>query len=96
MNIEDIIITGLGLVSIAIAQEHLFTFMLSSCFTARNLVKEKGDSSEVMIDLWIAVGLSEIIGIITSVILKNIWLLIFSVVFPLVLTAIYMIRGKLI
>ncbi|MEW5761395.1 MAG: hypothetical protein AB1779_11590, partial [Candidatus Thermoplasmatota archaeon] len=59
-------------------------------------VKEKGDSNEVMIDLWVAVGLSEIIGIITSIILKNIWLLIFSVVFPLVLTAIYMIRGKLI
>ena len=50
--------TGLGIGLTSIFESQIFPFMLSSTFTARTIVQEKGEVDEVKKDIWIAVGFS--------------------------------------
>ena len=49
---------AVGILGSFIADEHIYTFMLSSPFTARNIVKQVGDEEKVKQDLAISLGLS--------------------------------------
>jgi len=88
-------LTGIGIITTAIAQEHIFTFMLSSCLTARTIAKEKNQIDEVKRDLNISLALSLGIGVLTAILLKNINVFIFSVVFSFLLYEIYKVRGEI-
>ncbi len=78
-----------------IAEEHIFTFMLSSCFTARNLVKEKGDVENVKRDLEISLWLSIAISLILSYAFKSAATAIAGFLFGILLYYIYAKRGEL-
>ena len=72
--------------------------MLSSAFTARTVVKEKGQDAEVRTDLWIALGLSVAASIIAGVLTNGTvgkYVTIAGIVFGFVLTELYLWRGEL-
>lgn len=87
--------TAIGIGLVAIAEEHIFTFMLSSCMTGRTIVKEKGQVEEVKKDLLISVGLSMAIGLIIAGALKDRTVTIFAVAFSILLYAIYTWRAEI-
>lgn len=87
--------TALGIGILALAEEHLFTFLLSSPFTARNIVKEKHDGKKVMEDLLISFSLSIAFTILLFALTKNLAILIFGIIFAIILTVIYAMRGEL-
>jgi hypothetical protein len=78
-----------------ISEEHIFTFLLSSPFTARTLVKEKGDVEAVQFDLKLSLILSIAISLILSYIFKSESTAIFGAAFGFLLYYIYAIRGVL-
>lgn len=87
--------TAIGIGILAIAEEHLFTFLLSSPFTARNIVKEKNDTKMVMEDLLISFSLSIAFTILLFALTKNLAILIFGIAFAILLMVIYDVRGEL-
>ena len=86
---------AIGIAIAALGEEHLMTFMLSSPFTARNIVQEKGDVDEVKTDLNISLGLSIGFGLFIGAILGSKATSIFGIVFGVVLYEIYKTRGNL-
>jgi len=84
---------GVGLV--AIGEEHIFTFMLSSPFTARNLVVQQGDIEGVKTDLKVAVGLGVGFTALMAILLKSGWTALFGVAFGVLLYEVYKARGNL-
>lgn len=87
--------TAIGIGFTALAEEHIFTFMLSSPFTARNLVKEKQDEKEVRTDLYIALALSVGFSLLMAYLLQDFPTLIFGVILGLLMFYIYEERGRL-
>jgi hypothetical protein len=78
-----------------IAEEHIFTYLLSSPFTTRNLVKEKGDVNEVKKDLLLSLILSFALAIILGAFFKSKATAISGALFGLLLYYIYAWRGEL-
>lgn len=78
-----------------VAEEHIFTYLLSSPFTARNLVVERDDveavKKDLMLSLILSFGLSFIIGSLT----KQIEVILFGVAFGFLLYYVYAWRGEL-
>ncbi|MEM3423579.1 MAG: hypothetical protein QXE51_03345 [Nitrososphaeria archaeon] len=92
MKFEDAV--GIGFTFIA--EEHIFTYLLSSPFTARNLVREKGDVEEVKKDLLLSLILSILLTIIFAAILKSKAVAAAGLLFGLLLYYVYAKRGELI
>ncbi len=88
--------TALGIGLTAIATSQLYTFMLSSPFTARTIVREKGEIEDVKTDLLIAFGTSVAFGVLMGAILEDVWTVIFAVVLNVITYWIYADRGDLI
>lgn len=86
---------AIGIAVVALGEEHLMTFMLSSPFTARNIVAEKGDLEGVKTDLNIALALSIAFGIGIGFLLQSKWTTIFGAGFGWLLYEIYKTRGNL-
>ena len=86
---------AIGIAIVALGEEHLMTFMLSSPFTARNIAADKGDIEGVKTDANIALGLSIAFGVGIGTILKSTYTSIFGIAFGILLYEIYMIRGNL-
>jgi len=86
---------ALGIAMAAIGEEHLFTFMLSSPFTARNIVRDTGDVAGVQEDLQISLYLAIGFSLLTGVLLKSKWTALFGSAFGLMLYQIYKTRGNL-
>jgi Ca2+/Na+ antiporter len=78
-----------------ISEEHIFTFMLSSAFTARNMVKEKGDIEGVKKDLYISLILSIATSILLAYFFQSWAVAIAGCLFALLLYYIYVKRGEL-
>jgi hypothetical protein len=91
MELKD----AIGVAVAWISEEHIFTFMLSSTFTARNIVKEKGDEEEVRKDLYISLGLSILTSLILGALFKSTITFIAGFLFGLLLYYIYKVRGRL-
>ena len=87
--------TAVGIGLTFIAEEHIFTYLLSSPFTARNLVREKGDVSEVRKDLQISVGLSVGLSLAMAYLFKSGWVAMAGLAFGCMLYYIYLKRGEL-
>lgn len=91
-------IAGLSVLIIFLLESSIFPFMLSSAFTARTVVQEKGQEEEVRIDLWIALGLSVAASIVAGVLTNGKvgkYVTVAGIVFGLVLTELYLWRGNL-
>lgn len=86
---------AIGIAVAALGEEHLMTFMLSSPFTARNIVQEKGDVEEVKKDLQISLALSVGFGLFTGYLLGSKLTAIFGIGFGILLYQIYKTRGSL-
>jgi Flp pilus assembly protein TadB len=91
MKLEDAV--GIGLTFIG--EEHIFTFMLSSPFTARNLVREKGDVTEVKKDLQISIGISIALSLVMAYLFQSTWVAVAGFAFGCMLYWIYAKRGEL-
>ncbi len=91
-------IAGLSVLIIFLLESSIFPFMLSSTFTARTVVKEKGQQEEVKTDLWIALGLSIAASIVAGLLTRGRvgkYVTIAGIVFGFVLTELYLWRGDL-
>jgi hypothetical protein len=88
--------TGLGIALSFVLSSQLYPFMLSSAFTARSIVKEKSQTSEVKTDMLWAFGLSVISTGVIAYYLGNDWK-IFAVgsIFAFALLSIYSYRGDI-
>lgn len=91
MELKDAVGVGMSF----IAEEHIFTFMLSSAFTSRNLVKEKDDVAKVKDDLMISLLLSIGISLFLGLVFKSEVTAIAGVFFGALLCYIYAWRGEL-
>jgi len=78
-----------------IAEEHIYTYLLSSPFTARNMVKEKNDVEAVKQDLMISLALSIALSVILGVIFRSEETAVAGIVFGFMLYYIYAWRGEL-
>jgi ABC-type Mn2+/Zn2+ transport system permease subunit len=91
MRLEDAVGVGFAFV----AEEHVFTYLLSSPFTARNLVKERGDTQKVKEDLEISVVLSVLLSLALAYAFRSEATAVAGILFGLLLYAIYAQRGEL-
>ena len=91
MEIKDAVGIGISF----IAEEHIFTYLLSSTFTARNLVREKGDVEGVKKDLLLSLILSFALAIILGAFFKSKATAISGALFGLLLYFVYAWRGGL-
>ncbi len=89
------LIDVLGIAVNLLAEEHVFTFMLSSTFTARTIVHEKKQVDEVKQDLLISFIMSSLIGVIVGMLLKSWAVAISGIVIALIFYFIYAWRGNL-
>lgn len=96
MNLTDISRAAFGDGIIAIFDTQVFPFMLSSAFTARTIVQEKDQVAEVQTDIWYAVSISVAFGIFMAILLHDLFVASFGIVFPFILLIIYEVRGELI
>ncbi len=91
-------LAGLSVLIILLLESSIFPFMLSSAFTARTIVQEKQQQTEVRIDLWIAFALSVAASITGGILTggKVGWhVTLAGIIFAIVLTALYCWRGNL-
>jgi hypothetical protein len=86
---------AVGITLVAIADEHLMTFMLSSPFTARHIVHEKNDVAAVQQDLNIATAMSIGFSAMIGGFFQDKAVSWFGVGFSLVMWEIYRRRGQL-
>lgn len=77
-----------------VGEEHIYTFMLSSPFTARNLGKEKGDIANIKTDLGIALALSIFTSILAGILTKSALVSLSGIGFALLLFYIYWVRSE--
>ena len=88
-------ISGLATIITFMSEEHIFTYLLSSPFTARNLVVEKGDVEEVKKDLMLSVILSIVLSIVAGVLVHEPMVALLGTIFGFVLYYVYAVRGGL-
>lgn len=86
---------ALGIGLSLLFESQTFPFLLSSAFTARTIVQDKDQQEEVIIDAWVAVGISIAFTVIMSYFLHSTLTLIVGTIFAFVFFSIYMIRGEL-
>ncbi|MGA3193267.1 MAG: hypothetical protein ABSD73_12335 [Candidatus Bathyarchaeia archaeon] len=87
---------GLGVAMTLIIDSQIYPFMLSSAFTARTIVQEKGQVSEVQKDLNYAFALSVLATALVAYFIKGDWLIaLFGVGFSVLLYEIYLWRGNI-
>jgi|GEM_PF-3170164 len=91
MRFEDAV--GIGIVWLS--EEHIFTFLLSSPFTARTIGKEKGETERIKTDLNLSLFLSIITSLIIGFLFKSPATFIAGFLFGLVMYYVYAKRGKL-
>ena len=84
---------GLGISFLITSQ--IYPFMLSSAFTARTIVPEKGQKPEVQRDLAISFALSVFSTLVIAYLLQDGITAVGGVVFAVILYMIYVWRGKL-
>jgi hypothetical protein len=89
------LVTAIGIGFSAVAEEHIFTFMLSSPMTARTIVREKNQVAQVHTDLLIATGASIAWALLMAFLLEDIITAVFGIIFGLLLYYIYAVRGGL-
>lgn len=85
-----------GAAGVVIAQEHIYTFLLSSPFTARTIVKEKNEQKKVKEDLLIALTLSLGMAVLFGLLAQDQFVLWFGAFFAAFLYFIYAKRAELI
>jgi len=93
MTVELKDAVGIGVTFIV--EEHIFTFLLSSPFTARNLVKEKGDVEEVKKDLLYSLYLSIGLSFLTGFLFESKLTMLAGILFATLLYTIYAWRGEI-
>lgn len=86
---------ALGVAIDFIAEEHVFTYLLSSPFTTRTIAREKGQTDEVKKDLEISLILSAVIGVIIGWLLGSTITSISGVVIGILLYVVYAWRAEL-
>ena len=91
----DGIVTAIGIGFSAVAEEHIFTFMLSSPMTARTIVKEKNQTEAVRTDLLIATVASIAWALLMGFLLHDMLTSVFGIIFGLLLYYMYAVRGGL-
>ena len=69
--------------------------MLSSAFTSRTIVHEKGETDSVRTDLWIALGLSVMSALILAYYLRDVATAVVGTAFSALLFELYLYRGDL-
>ena len=77
-------------------ESQIFPFMLSSAFTARTIVQEKGEQDSVMEDVWIAVGFSILFSAIMGHFFGDWIVTAVGIITGIALALTYEIRGELI
>ena len=87
---------GIGLGLVLIFESQIFPFMLSSAFTARTIVQEKGQVSEVQEDVIISVILSIAFSILLGYYFHDWMITLIGSIFGFVIATVYEIRGELI
>lgn len=70
-------------------------FMLSSAFTARTIVQEKGQEDEVMVDAEIALAATIAFSILMGWLFQDALSILIGSIFGLTLFIIYLYRGEL-
>jgi len=88
-------ISGLATIITFMSEEHIFTYLLSSPFTTRNIAVEKDDIEEVKKDLMISVIMSIALSIVASILVHEPMVALFGTVFGFVLYYVYVIRSGL-
>ena len=84
---------GLGISFLVTSQ--IYPFMLSSAFTARTIVPERGQKAEVQRDLMVSFALSVFSTLVIAYLLQDGITAVGGVVFAVVLYLIYVWRGRL-
>jgi hypothetical protein len=95
MEIKGSLAEGLGIGLMFVLDSQIYPFMLSSTFTARTIVKEKGQKEEVKKDLEISLILSSVGNLIIGYFLKSWKATLVGLLFSLTLYFIYLWRGEL-
>jgi hypothetical protein len=85
--------TGVGIGLSFVLSSQIYPFMLSSAFTARTIVKEKGEEDEVRTDMWWALGLSILSTVILAFFMHDLLVGIVGTAFAVLLFEIYLIGG---
>lgn len=88
--------TALGIGLTSIFESQIFPFMLSSTFTARTIVKEKGEIEEVKKDIYIAVGFSLVFSGVLAYLLDDFITGAWGAALGFVMLGVYEWRGHLI
>lgn len=86
---------GLAIGFILLFESQIFPFMLSSAFTARTIVQEKGETESVKVDVWIAVGLSIAFSLMIGYYFDDMMVMFVGSAFGFVMAFIYEYRGNL-
>lgn len=87
--------TGVGVGLSLIFSSQVFPFMLSSAFTARTIVKQKGQVEKVQHDALIATGVSIAFAVVLAYFMHD-WLIAgIGTAFAFILFWLYMDRGEL-
>ena len=87
--------TGLGVGLSFVLSSQIFPFMLSSAFTSRTIVHEKGETDSVRTDLLIALGLSALSALVLAFLLQDLLTAILGTAFSVLLFELYLYRGGL-
>jgi hypothetical protein len=93
MSTSDFPRTAVGVGFNAIAEEHIFTFLLSSPFTSRTIVRERMQVDEVKRDLELALLLSIAWSLVMGVLLHDWMSTAFGILFGLLLYYVYAVRA---
>jgi hypothetical protein len=87
--------TGVIIALEFVLTSQIYPFMLSSAFTARTIVKEKGDQVDVRRDMWWALALSLAAFILLYGFTQDFVAMIAGSIFSVALFLIYEYRGEL-
>lgn len=89
------VLDAVGVGFALVATEHLYSFLLSSPFTARNIVQQAGDVEAVQTDLNIALGLGLATNVILAIAFRSWWTALVGGIFGFGLYMIYKTRGEI-
>ena len=87
---------GIGIGFTLLFESQIFPFMLSSAFTCRTIVQEKGQQKEVNEDVLIAVGFSIAFSLVMSYFFKDYVIALVGTIVGIALALTYELRGELI
>lgn len=87
--------SGIATLITFMAEEHIFTYLLSSPFTARNIVVERGDVENVKQDLNLSIILSVALSIVAGMLVQDVKVSIAGMFFGILLYLVYAWRSEL-